>query len=463
MNQNYVVRCLLTFSILCVLSSEALSSSGDEESSRKSIQTIKLNQSSSVLSLNSVLSKVLQNDYQLVRSNIDAQSFLAEAESKDVLPDPVFFAAMQNIPTDTFDLDQEAMTQFRIGVKQMFPKGDSLALNKKIVLHNHAEQYLQQKQRALKLRQQTEIAWFEAWYWQKSKMLIEEDRIFLTQMLDFMQSVYQLGGNNQSDLIGADLELIKLDEKILEADRSYQIFRHELNTLANEVLYDARLSANMSELPFHELPSVSVLYSLLSTHPEFLILDENITQLSEKVALSEQDYEPQWGVEVSYGYRQDMPNGNDRADLLTAGLSVQLPLFSKSQKSQTVRSIKYKQASVENKRLELLQKVRFDLENMAQQYRTTLAQRQLYENQILPTLAKQKESAIQSYESDKGDFRVVTDLYLKEQSTKIKLQRLQVNEQILISKMNYWLRQGDKSSEISQILDLKVMAKENEK
>jgi outer membrane protein TolC len=158
-----------------------------------------------------------------------------------------------------------------------------------------------------------------------------------------------------------------------------------------------------------------------------------------------------------------MPNGNDRADLLTAGLSVQLPLFSKSQKSQTVRSIKYKQASVENKRLELLQKVRFDLENMAQQYRTTLAQRQLYENQILPTLAKQKESAIQSYESDKGDFRVVTDLYLKEQSTKIKLQRLQVNEQILISKMNYWLRQGDKSSEISQILDLKVMAKENEK
>jgi len=37
---------------------------------------------------------------------------------------------------------------------------------------------------------------------------------------------------------------------------------------------------------------------------------------------------------------------------------------------------------------------------------------------------------------------VVTDLYLKVQSTKIKHQRLKVSEQILISKMNYWLQKG---------------------
>lgn len=424
MNQNFVARCLFLFSTLFLFSEQAFS------------------QSSPALSLEAVLHKVFQNDFQLVRSSIDGQAYIAEAESKDVLPDPIFFAAMQNIPTDTFELDQEGMTQFKVGVKQMFPKGNSLTLNKNIVLHSQVEQSLQQKQRLLKLRQQVEMAWLEAWYWQKSKLLIEEDRTFLTQMQDFMQSVYQLGGNNQSDLIGAELELIKLDEKILETDRSFQIYRHELNTLANESIAEARLSENLVSLPYHDLPSESDLYVLLSAHPEFLILDENIAQLSDKVALSEQDYEPQWGVELGYGYRQDMPNGMDRADLVSAGISVQLPLFSKSQKSQSVRSIKYKQASVENKRLELLQKARFELENLAQQYQTTKAQAQLYEHKILPTLAKQKKSAIQSYQSDKGDFRVVTDLYLKEQSTKIKHQRLQVNEQILMSKMNYWLQKG---------------------
>jgi hypothetical protein len=436
MNSIPVVRCVCIFSLLFFISSPGFSHS------KEGIQALKTNQSSPTLSLTGALVKVFQNDYQLVRSSIEAQSFEAEAESKNILPDPIFFAAMQNIPTDTFDLDQEAMTQFRIGVKQMFPKGDSLNLNKNIVLHNQAAQHLIQKQRILKLRQQTEMAWLEAWFWQKNKSLIEEDRIFLTQILDFMQSVYQLGGNNQSDLIGAELELIKLDEKILEADRRFQTFRHELNTLANEVLSNLSLNDSIDILPFQKLPTETDLYSLLSSHPKFLILDENIAQLSDKVTLSEQDYEPQWGVELSYGYRQDMPNGMGRADLVTAGVSVQLPLFSKSQKSLSVRAIKYKQASVENERLELLQKVRFELENLAQQYRTTMAQRQLYEQKILPTLAEQKASAIQSYESDKGDFRVVTDLYIKEQSTRIKQQRLHVNEQLLISKMNYWLRAG---------------------
>ncbi len=438
MNQFIFVRWVCLFSILSFISGQVFAHSSEADQNTQSAQ-LPEGSAKSTLSLNRAMQKVFQNDYQLVRSSIDAQSYEAEADSKNVMPDPVIFAALQNIPTDSFDLDQEAMTQFRVGVKQMFPKGDSLTLSKNIVLHKQTEQQYQQQLRVLKLRQQTEIAWLEAWYWQKNKGLIEQDRIFLTQMLDFMQSVYQLGGNNQSDLIGAELELIKLDEKILEAQRSFQIFRHELNTLANEVLEETTLSKALATLPFHELPSEDAFYTLLSRHPEFLILDENIAELSSKLALAEQDYAAQWGVELSYGYRQAMPNGMNRADLVTAGVSVQLPLFSKSQKSQSVRSIKYKQASVENKRMELLQKVRFELENLAQQYRTTMAQRQLYEAKILPTLSKQKHSAIQSYESDKGDFRVVTDLYLKEQSTKIKLQRLKVNEQVLISKMNYWL------------------------
>lgn len=435
---NNILRCLFVFSLLMLFSGQIFSHSDDllqdGNSSQKPAKSSK-----EMLSLPMVIHKVFQNDYQLARSGIEAQAFQAEAESKNVMPDPVFFAAMQNIPTDTFDLDQEAMTQFRLGVKQMFPKGDSLRLNKNIILHNQSEQGLKQKQRILTLRQQTEMAWLEAWYWQKNKLLVEEDRVFLTQMLDFMQSVYQLGGNNQSDLIGAELELIKLDEKILEAERQFQIYRHELNTLANEVLLNVPLNKTLVSLTVHELPSETELFSLLNSHPDFLILDKNIAQLSDQVSLSEQDYEPQWGVELSYGIRQDMPNGSDRSDLVTAGVSVQVPLFSTSQKAQRVRSIKYKQASVENRRLELLQKVRFELENLSQQYRTTLAQHRLYEMEILPTLVKQKESAIQSYESNKGDFRAVTDLYLKHQATRVKHQRLRVEEQILLSKMNYWL------------------------
>ena len=411
-----------------------------ENAAISSSNTVSNTVKTAALSYPLVLHKVLANDFALQRSDLNALAFQAEAEAKDVLPDPVIVAAMQNLPTDTFDTDQEAMTQFRLAVKQMFPKGDTLALNKQIVSSNASLQTLQARQRVLQLRQQTEMAWLEAWYWQKTKALIEQDRTFLTQMQDFMQSVYQLGGNNQSDLIGAELELIKLDEKLMEAEQQYQAFRLQLNTLASETLNGEIQNEAWLDLTYQALPDRDTLFDRLSKHPALKLVAENISQSADKVALTEQDFAPQWGVELAYGFRQgENPNGSDRADFFSAGVSVQVPLFSRPQKRQSVRAARYRQSAFENQYREQLENTLYELQNLEEQYRQTRSQRQLYETRILPTLATQKNSALQSYESDKGDFRVVTDLYIKEQATKIKHQRLRVNEQRYLSKMNYWL------------------------
>ena len=411
-----------------------------ENAAISSSNTVSNTVKTAALSYPLVLHKVLANDFALQRSDLNVLAFQAEAEAKDVLPDPVIVAAMQNLPTDTFDTDQEAMTQFRLAVKQMFPKGDTLALNKQIVSSNASLQTLQARQRVLQLRQQTEMAWLEAWYWQKTKALIEQDRTFLTQMQDFMQSVYQLGGNNQSDLIGAELELIKLDEKLMEAEQQYQAFRLQLNTLASETLNGEIQNEAWLDLTYQALPDRDTLFDRLSKHPALKLVAENISQSADKVALTEQDFAPQWGVELAYGFRQgENPNGSDRADFFSAGVSVQVPLFSRPQKRQSVRAARYRQSAFENQYREQLENTLYELQNLEEQYRQTRSQRQLYETRILPTLATQKNSALQSYESDKGDFRVVTDLYIKEQATKIKHQRLRVNEQRYLSKMNYWL------------------------
>lgn len=425
----------------CLAESTAVSSSNAASNTTSTTTSIST-ANKTTLSYPVVLQKVLANDFALQRSELDALAFQAEAEAKDVLPDPVIVAAIQNLPTDTFDTDQEPMTQFRVGIKQMFPKGDSLALNKQIVSRNASLQTLQAQQRSLLLRQQTEMAWLEAWYWQKTQSLIEQDRTFLTQMQDFMQSMYQLGGNNQSDLIGAELELIKLDEKLMETEQQYQAFRLQLNTLANESLKGEIQDDAWLGLTYQPLPDRNALFDRLSQHPALKLVAENVSQSEDKVALTEQDFEPQWGVELAYGFRQgENPNGSARADFFSAGVSVQVPLFSRPQKTQSVRAARYRQSAFENQYREQLENTLYELQNLEEQYRQTRSQRQLYETKILPTLTKQKNSALQSYESDKGDFRVVTDLYIKEQATKIKHQRLRVNEQRYLSKMNYWLNQ----------------------
>ncbi|MEH6473153.1 MAG: TolC family protein, partial [Halopseudomonas sp.] len=49
------------------------------------------------------------------------EAALEVPEQLGALPDPVLTVGMINVPTDTFDLDQEAMTQFRVGFSQALP------------------------------------------------------------------------------------------------------------------------------------------------------------------------------------------------------------------------------------------------------------------------------------------------------------------------------------------------------
>jgi hypothetical protein len=376
------------------------------------------------LSLPNVTAAVLANDLTLSRLGLEANAFTAEAEASSYLPDPVLFGGLQNLPSDTFDLDQEPMTQFRFGIRQMLPKGDSLEINQKMSTISTGMQGLKQQIRRSKLKKASELAWLEAWYWQKKLELIAEDRVFLVQVLDFVQSLYEVGSRPQSDVLGAQLELIKLDESRIEAEQKYHLYRSELNTLANSVLEGSLLNPDLylfsSSLARKLRPTE--LADILTLHPELQLLDAQISMSEQRQSMTEQNFEPTWGLEVAYGLRT---GGKQKSELNAA---------------------KFRNASIENQRLETLQKIRFQLESMQQQVSITQQQRTLYEQEFLPKLAEQKQSAVRSYESDSGNFGIVTELFRKEQSAKTEHQRLRVKEQILLSAINYWLaEQGDEA------------------
>jgi len=402
----------------------------------------KLHASKITLSLSDTLKKVWSNDLSLARFDIAVKAFRDEGDAEHYLHDPTLFVAAQNLPTDTFDVDQEAMTQFRVGIRQKLHRGDDHYIKKEMSDIDIDIQYSEKKSHWRQLKLNTESAWLEAWYWQKSRQLIEEDRVFLTQVQDFIQSLYQVGAKDQSDLIGAELELMKLSEKRIVADSHYRAYRNKLNTLASEKLVGDQLNENLVDLRnlVLDLTDSDFLMEQFLAHPDIQQLDERVNLMDKKVSLAKEYYKPSWELEVSYGFRDgDNNDGSDRADLLSAGVSVQLPLFTKGKQDKVLSAEKYRKSAAENKRLEAIKKMRFQFENVYQQYLTAVEQRALYEQKILPTLHLQKQSALQSYESDKGDFRTVTDLFSKEQNAKIKHQRLRVNEQLMMAKLNYWI------------------------
>lgn len=394
------------------------------------------------LSLPSVLHSVKENDFRLKKLQLESEAFLAESDAASSLPDPSVFAAIQSLPTDTFDFDQEPMTQLRVGVRQMFPKGDALDIKSDMSVLQSDLQLIASKQRWLERKKQSEKAWLEAWYWQRNLTLLNEDQTFLEQVKEFIRSLYEIGARDQSDLIGAELELIKLNEARIASKRNYQLHRQQLNTLANAKLSGAQLSASLPDLmqiDIERLASTQV-ERYLAMHPRIELLNQQIALSEKKVELVEQDFKPAWGLEVSYGLRDgENMDGSDRPDFFSAGVNIQMPLFSDSKQRQNRQAALQRTSARQTDRDEMLSRMRFEIDSLIEQYRYTTKQSALYETDILPTLETQRRAALQAYESDQGDFRLVITLFLKEQSAKTMHQRLRVDAQKLLSSINYLL------------------------
>ena len=62
----------------------------------------------------------LQNDYTLKAINARSESMAELAVASEGLPDPQLKLGFANLPTDSFNLGQEPMTQAVIGVRQIF-------------------------------------------------------------------------------------------------------------------------------------------------------------------------------------------------------------------------------------------------------------------------------------------------------------------------------------------------------
>ena len=68
-------------------------------------------QTSAKLSLSGAIATAIEQDEQLKSLELKMQAFQAKAVSMSSLPDPKLAVGFKNVPTDSFDLSQEPMTQ----------------------------------------------------------------------------------------------------------------------------------------------------------------------------------------------------------------------------------------------------------------------------------------------------------------------------------------------------------------
>jgi outer membrane protein TolC len=393
------------------------------------------------------------NDPWLAASQFRQQAMQARSTAAGSLPDPMVSLGFANLPTDSFDFDQEAMTQFKVGISQAFPRGDSRALDQqRLVLLSEQQPYLRDDRRA-RLEVSVTHLWLEAYRAMESIRLIEQDRQLFEHLVDVAQSSYSsaMGRTRQQDLVRAQLEMTRLEDRL-------SILHERLDTASSQLGEWLRPGPGDGGYtrpePTAQLPVLELLHQdlyatdaestaqeialLLSSHPAIKSLDSRIDASKTGVELAEQKYRPQWSVNASYGYREDDPMGRDRPDFFSVGVAFDLPLFTSKRQDQEVQSAI---ADTEVLRTEK----QLALRNMLASFETQRARlwridqrRQLYQSRLLREMQEQAEASLTAYTHDDGDFAEVVRARIAELNARIDALDIEVDRLKTISQLNYF-------------------------
>jgi outer membrane protein TolC len=384
--------------------------------------------------------------------NLQGQSMALRelAISDGQLPDPMLQLGAINVPVDSFELDQAPMTQMRIGVKQEFPGGRTREIRtERTLLQSEAMSY-KAADRRLKVLRELRTSWFEALFWDAALALLEEDRIFFSQLLDVTEALYSVGRMAQQDVIRADLELSNLNNRIIKAREQLDIQKHAIARWIDPTVPATELSLEWASLAQRELLSdeTEALAPILLNHPLLLSIDSEVKTAEREVDLAEESRKPNWALEAGYGFRDGVnTDGTSRSDFLTVAASIQLPLFKKNRQDKVTTARSYQYEAAKDRYLDAARQLIRDARSENTRREQLSERLALYQSSILPQAELQSEATRTAYQADTTDFAELMRAYLSEQASQLEYERLRTDEQQALAQLHYLLPTSEELAE----------------
>lgn len=399
------------------------------------------------LSLQEAITAALGSDPWLQGSELSEKALLAEAVAAGELPDPLLTIGLANLPTDTLDFDQEAMTQFKVGIAQMFPRGDTLQLRRRQKEEASAVQPFLREDRKASVALKVSLLWMDAFLAQQSVTLIEENRHLFDQLLGITHANYAStqGATRQQDVIRAELELTRLSDRLSTLWQAYDAAQQALaEWLPAE--YRGKALPNMltdGEGLAHVKENRQALVKRIQQHPRIQALDRKIQSFSTDIDLAREQYKPEWGLNAAYSYRDNPASSNsaniDRADFISLGVSIDLPLFTANRQDRRVSAATHRRGAIRIERDLALRELLAEYEKARVELQRLDERDRLYQQQLLPQMRDQADATLASYTSDGGDFSEVMRASIAELNSKIMALEIKVKRQKMIAIMNYFL------------------------
>ena len=396
--------------------------------------TISLFNSALALSLQQAEQLALEADPVVNSHRARSRSYDAEATANGTLPDPKLRLGMFNVPLDSFSTSEDPSTQLRIGIQQEFPRGATTDLKQQQSRWLAQAALAQAHDEELKLLLNVRDTYLNLYYEAQAGRIVSETRELFRKLVNITEDQYAQGRVNQQDVIHADLELSRLDDRATKIRGNEDGFRAQLAQWIGDVAWQP-VDEGLPVLP--EVPNTDDLNALLTGHPSVRAENAKVEASVTMTEVARQEYKPGVGAFVEYRKRfGENPDGSDRSDMMAAMVTMDIPLFTENRQDKRVAAREQSASAARYARDDALRALKRKLEKDRAVYRRLSERELIYKNKLVNAASNNARASLDAYQAGVTEFTTlmragITELDVRLENLRIKVDRLRAQARLL--------------------------------
>lgn len=358
-------------------------------------------------------------------------AMLAQADALDdqsvavnQLPEIKLRMGLANYPIQSGGFSTEGMTQAQLGLRMEFPPGGIRDASARQYEFMATEMRETAQGRDRDVLASVRSAWLDTYYWQRTHVIVDEVRPFFADLATVTRSLYSVGRRNQQDLLRAELELSRLDDRLIEIGNEHSV---AIAMLSEWIGADASRPIAEKLPDWSTLPTLPQLQSSLLDHPAVRAANARVDAKEAGIDVAEEDHKSGWTWDLGYGYRDGtLSDGTPRSDFVSLSVTMDLPFFRDERQGRRLSAAFSERRAAEASKSEMIRRLNSRLEAEYVRWNELSRRIALYEERILMQAAANAQASLLAYQSDASDFANVMRAYIDDLNARVEHTKLQV-------------------------------------
>lgn len=345
-----------------------------------------------------------EHDPELERLAAEIRAAESRAVAAGELPDPKLSLGAMNVPVPGFSLSDEPMSQLQLGISQRFPARAARDAARAVELTRADKLEAQIALRRLQLDREVRDTWLELQY-ELELLEIEERRgDVLDQLVEALGTRQEADRVYQTEVLSGSARLARLERS--KADRRARI--SQLRAVLAERLDPAPLPQRLAPATI-EAPDVVT----ATNHPAIRTAQQAVEQAERSVSAARAAFKPGWEAGFGVGQRfGDTPMGAPSETLVSATVSIDLPLFTRNRQSKELEAARAARSAAETEPVAVRRNLQARADSAAERHRDYAGLAEDYRKEVIELLREREQAESRRYSNNRQTLEAVLEARL---------------------------------------------------